>query len=93
LSRGESDREVDGRDLSSGTLVVDYLCKLGYSSVDSLGMILKMHLMLQRHSTDLAPDLIPFFDVSQMLPLEVLRQVSWTGKLVGVLFERQALLP
>jgi hypothetical protein len=32
--------------------------------------------MLQRHSTDLAPDPISF-DVEQMLPLEVLRQVAW----------------
>ena len=51
-------------------------------------MSLKIHLMLQRHSTDLALEPISLFDVGQMLPLEVLRQVSWTSKLVGTLFER-----
>ena len=61
--------------------------------MDPLYVILEMLLMLQRHLTDLAPDLISFFDIGQMLPLEVLRQVSWTSKLVSALFERQALLP
>ena len=51
-------------------------------------MILEMLLVLQPYSTDLALEPIPFFDVGQMLPLEVLRQVSWTGKLVSTLFEQ-----
>ena len=66
---------------------------LGHSSVDALCVILEMLLVLQPHSTDFTLEPIPFFDVGQMLPLEVLRQVSWTGKLVGALFEWQTLLP
>ena len=61
--------------------------------MDAERVILEMLLVLQSHSTDLAPGLIPFFDVGQMLPLEMLRQVSWASKLVGALFKRQALLP
>jgi hypothetical protein len=56
--------------------------------VDALCVILEMLLVLQPHSTDLALEPIPFFDVGQMLPLEVLCQVSRTSKLVGTLFER-----
>jgi len=56
--------------------------------VDALCVIEEMLLMLQPHSTDLAPEPISFFDVGQMLPLEVLRQVSRTSKLVGALLER-----
>jgi hypothetical protein len=74
-----------------------YIVKvLGNGPVDALCVILEMYLMLKRHLTDLALEPIPFFDISQMLPLEVLRQVSRisrTGKLVGALFKRQALLP
>ena len=61
--------------------------------MDALCVILEMLLVLQPHSTDLALEPISFFDVGQMLPLEVLRQVSWTGKLVGALFKWQTLLP
>jgi len=61
--------------------------------VDTLCVILEMLLVLQSHSTDLALEAIPFFDVGQMLPLEVLRQVSRTGILVSTLFKRQARLP
>ena len=61
--------------------------------MDTLCVILEMLLVLQPHSTDFTLEPIPFFDVGQMLPLEVLRQVSWTGKLVGALFEWQTLLP
>jgi hypothetical protein len=50
-------------------------------------MILEMLLMLQSYSTDLTPDSISF-DMDQILLLKVLRQVSWTSKLVGALFER-----
>ena len=71
-----------------------YIIKvLGNGPVDALCVILEMLLMLQPHLTNLAPEPIPFFDVGQMLPLKVLRQVSRTGKLIGALFERQALLP
>jgi len=66
-----------------------YIIKLlGNGPVDSLCVILEMLLMLQPHSTDLALEPIPFFDVGQMLPLEVLCQVSRTGKLVSTLFKR-----
>ena len=61
--------------------------------MDALCVILEMLLVLQPHSTDLALEPIPFVDMGQMLPLEVLCQVSRTGKLVSTLFERQALLP
>ncbi len=61
--------------------------------MDTLCVILEMLLVLQPYSTDLALEPIPFFNVGQMLPLEVLCQVSRTGKLVSTLFERQALLP
>jgi hypothetical protein len=61
--------------------------------VDTLYVILEMLLMLQPHSTDLALEPIPFFNMGQMLPLKVLCQVSRTGKLISTLFERQALLP
>ena len=66
---------------------------LGHSSVDALCVILEMLFVLQPHSTDLTLEPIPLLDVGQMLPLEVLRQVSWTGKLVGALFKWQTLLP
>ncbi len=61
--------------------------------MDALCVILEMLLVLQAYSTDLALEPISFFDIGQMLPLEVLGQVSWTGKLESTLFERQALLP
>jgi hypothetical protein len=51
-------------------------------------MILEMLLVLQPHSTDLALEPIPFFDMGQMLPFEVLRQVPRTSKLVGILFKQ-----
>jgi len=51
-------------------------------------MILEMLPVLQPYSTDLALEPIPFSDVGQMLLLEVLRQVSRAGKLVGTPFER-----
>jgi hypothetical protein len=44
--------------------------------VDALYVIEEILLILQPYSTDLVPELISFFDVGQMLPLEVLRQVS-----------------
>jgi hypothetical protein len=40
--------------------------------VNSLCVILKMLLILQSHSTDLALKPIPFFNMGQMLPLKVL---------------------
>lgn len=55
--------------------------------MDAQCVILEMLLVLQPHLTDLAPDPISFFDMSQMLSLEVLCQVSWTGKLVSALFQ------
>ena len=61
--------------------------------MDAQCVILDMLLMLQPHLTDLALEPISFFNVGQMFPLEVLRQVSWTGKLFGTLPERSALLP
>ena len=61
--------------------------------MDALCVILEMLFVLQPHSTDLTLEPIPLLDVGQMLPLEVLRQVSWTGKLVGALFKWQTLLP
>jgi hypothetical protein len=71
-----------------------YIIKvLGNGPVDALYVILEMLLVLQPHSTDLVLGPILFFDVGQMLPLKVLRQVSRTGKLVSTLLERQALLP
>lgn len=45
-------------------------------------MILKMHLTLQRHLTDLTLDPISFFDVGQMLLLEMLRQVIYSVSLI-----------
>jgi hypothetical protein len=51
-------------------------------------VVQEMLLVLQPHLTDLAPEPVSFFDVGQMLPLEVLRQVSWAGKLEGALLER-----
>lgn len=54
--------------------------------MDAQCVILEMLLVLQPNSTDLAPEPISFFDVGQMLPLKVLRQVSWTGKLIDTLF-------
>jgi hypothetical protein len=42
--------------------------------VHTVCVILEIHLMPQRHSIDLAPDLISAFDIGQMLPLQVLRQ-------------------
>jgi len=66
-----------------------YIIKLlGNGPVDGLCVILKMLLVLQPHSTDFALEPIPFFDVGQMLPLEVLCQVSRTSKLVSALFKR-----
>jgi hypothetical protein len=59
--------------------------------VDALCVILEMLLVLQLHSTDLVPELISLY-VGQMLPLEVLRQVSRTSKLVRALLKRQVLL-
>jgi len=56
--------------------------------VDALCVILEMLLVLQPYSIDLAPEPIPFFNVGQMLPLKVLRQVSRTSKLVGTLFKQ-----
>jgi hypothetical protein len=56
--------------------------------VDALCVIEEMLLILQPYSTDLIPEPISFFDVGQMLPLEVLRQVSWTSKLEGTLLKR-----
>ena len=41
--------------------------------MDALCVILEMLLVLQLYSTDLVLEPIPFFDVGQMLPLEVLR--------------------
>ena len=49
--------------------------------MDTLCVILEMLLVLQSHSTDLALEAIPFFDVGQMLPLEVLCQVSGLANL------------
>ena len=40
--------------------------------------------MLQPHLTDSALEPISFLDVGQMLPFEVLRQVSQTSKLDGM---------
>ncbi len=45
---------------------------LGNGPVDALCVILEMLLVLQPHATDLALEPISFFDVGQMLPLEVL---------------------
>jgi hypothetical protein len=47
-----------------------------------------MLLVLQPHSTDLAPEPVSLFDVGQMLLLEVLCQVSRAGKLEGALLKR-----
>ena len=61
--------------------------------MDGLCVILEMLLVLQPHSANLALEPIPFFDMGQMLLLEVLCQVSRTGKLVSMLFKWQVLLP
>ena len=54
-----------------------YIIKvLGNGPMDGLCVILEILLVLQPYSIDFAPELIPFFNVGQMLPLEVLRQVS-----------------
>lgn len=71
-----------------------YIIKLlGNGPVDGLCVILEMLLVLQPYSANLALEPIPFFDMGQMLPLEVLCQVSRTSKLISALFKRQALLP
>jgi hypothetical protein len=44
--------------------------------MDALYVILEMLLVLQPYSTDLTLEPIPFFDIGQILPLEVLCQVS-----------------
>jgi hypothetical protein len=51
-------------------------------------VVQEMLLVLQPHLTDLAPEPISLLDVGQMLPLEVLRQVSRAGKLEGALLKR-----
>jgi hypothetical protein len=95
-SRSHKIKEKSIRENSGGLLKLLswYTIKVsGYSSVDTQCVILEMLLVLQPHSTDLALEPISIFDVGQMLPLKVLRQVSRTGKPVSALFERQALLP
>ncbi len=50
-----------------------YIIKvLGNGPVDTLCVILEMLFVLQPHPTDLALEPIPFFDVGEMLPLELL---------------------
>lgn len=57
--------------------------------MDALCVILEMLLVLQPHSTDLALEPIPFSDVGQMRPLEVLckspglANVCYSGFLVA----------
>src|SRR5436305_6441488 len=86
--RAEKERK-DGANASSVTMRSWCIIKvLGNGPVDALCVILEMLLVLQPHPTDLALEPIPFFDVGQMLPLEVLCQVSRTGKLVSTIFER-----
>jgi hypothetical protein len=46
-----------------------------YGPVNFPFVALKEHLTLQRYLAHLALETVPLFDVSQMLPLEVLRQV------------------
>jgi hypothetical protein len=50
-------------------------------------MILEILLVLQPYLIDLILEPIPFFNIGQILPLEVLYQVSRTGKLISALFE------
>lgn len=64
----------------------------GNGPVDALCVVLEMILVLQLYSTDFVPEPISF-NMGQMLPLKVLRQVSRTCKLVGALSKQQALLP
>ena len=56
--------------------------------MDAQCVILEMLLVLQPYATELAPEPISFFNIGQILPLKVLRQVSRTSKLVGALFKR-----
>ena len=49
--------------------------------MDALCVILEMLFVLQPHSTDLTLEPIPLLDVGQMLPLEVLCQVSGLANL------------
>jgi hypothetical protein len=44
--------------------------------VDALYVILKMHRILEPYLIDLALESVSFFNISQMLSLKVLRQVS-----------------
>ena len=46
---------------------------LGDSSMYSIHVALYVYLMLKRHLAYLALEMIPFFDIGQVLPLEVLR--------------------
>jgi hypothetical protein len=45
---------------------------LGNGPMDLESMVLKMHLMLELHRTNVTQGLLPFFDLGQMLPFEVL---------------------
>lgn len=45
---------------------------LGNGPMDLESMVLKMHLMLELHRTNVTLGLLPFFGLGQMLPSEVL---------------------
>jgi hypothetical protein len=85
--RAEKERK-DRANASSVTIRSWCIIKvLGNGPVNALCVILEMLLVLQPHLTDLALELIPFFNVGQIFLLEVLYQVSRTSKLISTLFE------
>jgi hypothetical protein len=92
-SRKAKKERKEGANASSVTMRSWYIIKVqGNGPVDALCVVLEMILVLQLYSTDFVPEPISF-NMGQMLPLKVLRQVSRTCKLVGALSKQQALLP
>jgi hypothetical protein len=54
--------------------------------MNSLCVVLKEHFVPQRHLAHLALETITFFDIDQMLPLKVLRQVAGCIEFTNKLF-------
>jgi hypothetical protein len=61
---------------------------LRYNSVNAQYVILEILLILQPHLTDFALEPISFFNVGQIFPLKMLRQVARFSKFVSTFLER-----
>lgn len=61
--------------------------------MDLEGMVLKMHLMLELHQTNITLRLLPFINSGQMLPFEELGKISRTRKRMHAFFEQETLPP